>query len=421
MTEFIQAVWQKLAEHIGHETATFALAIIGSAIIWPSLAWCGGKLLQARDFWRSRQRALGAVGQTQTPDGAREGKGVWTLRPITPPENYKNNVLGSRILAIANLKGGVGKTTIAANIAAHLSHDENWQKRVLLIDLDYQGSLSSMVFPDGQTWLPPKGTDSVATLALSGDVAPSTFLQACKKSPVEPRLKVVTAHYDLAQADNRLLVEWLLNKKNKDHRDLRRKFADLLMGRSYQPSEMRYNLAKLLHSEAVRENFDLVIIDCPPRLTAGTIQALCASSHVLIPTLLDHPSGESVVSFCDQIEGLKASGICPYLSYVGIVASRHAAQQNAWLGVRNEIQDQINLRNLKCGFLPSQTFIPQTVAMVRNSEEGIAYFSLQGSQPAANAKQAIVTLAEHVAAQICVPRVPSFARDLQLVLPVAAE
>jgi cellulose biosynthesis protein BcsQ len=421
MTEIVEGIWHKLAVHLGTELATLILTVVGSALIWPCLTWLWGKLLQARDFWRSRRSALNAVGRRSVPDGLREGKGVWTHAPIAQPENYKTNVLGSRILAVANLKGGVGKTTIAANIAAHLAHDENWQKRVLLVDLDYQGSLSSMTFPDDQNWLPPKGADSVATRALSGEIEPSLFLQACKATTIEPRLKVVTAHYDLAQADNRLLVEWLLNKRTKDYRTLPRKLADLLLGRSYQPNEMRYNLARLLHSEAIRENFDLVIIDCPPRLTAGTVQALCASSHVLIPTLLDKPSGESVVSFCDQLEGMKSAGLCPHLNYVGIVASRYAAHQAAWRGTLNEIQDQLKLRQLKCGFLPTETFIPQSVAVVRNPEEGIAYFSLHGSQQAANAKQAIIALAEHVAAQVCVPKTPSFARNLQLVFPVAAE
>jgi chromosome partitioning protein len=354
-----------------------------------------------------------------TPDGPREGKGVWTTAPITPPKNYKNSVLGSHILAIANLKGGVGKTTIAANVAAHLAHDPRWQKNVLLVDLDYQGSLSSMAFPDDQSWLPPKGADSVATRALSGELEPSIFLQACKAINEEHRLKVVTSHYDLAQADNRLLVEWLLNKRAKDTRSFVRVCADLLSGHSYQANEMRYNLAKLLHSEAVRDNFDLVIIDCPPRLTAGTIQALCASSHLLIPTLLDRPSGESVVSFCDQIETMKAAGLCPHLQYVGVVASRYAALQNVAKVAFSRVQDELRLRQLDCGFLSDDTFIPQTVSIVGHT--GIAYFGLYGSQQAANAKRAITCLAEHVARQIGVPEVPSFKRDDQLAFPVAAE
>ncbi len=345
--ELFNAIWTKLALKVGNEAAALVMAVAASAIIWPTLTWLKGQALRAIDFIRSRRRALAAVARQRTPDGYREGRGVWGLKPISPPENYKANVRASRILAVANLKGGVGKTTIAANIAAHLAHDDCWRKRVLLVDLDYQGSLSSMAFPNDQSWLPPKGADSVATLAVSGEIEPSAFLQACKDVEGEPRLKVVTAHYDLAQADNRLLVEWLLNKRGKDHRSLQRKLADLLLNRAYYPNEMRYNLTRLLHSEAVRENFDLVIIDCPPRLTSGTIQALCASSHLLIPTLLDRPSGESVVSFCTQVEAMRDAGLCPHIEYVGIVASRYAAHQNAWHPDVRQVEDQLKARGFQ--------------------------------------------------------------------------
>lgn len=421
MFEAYWVMWQKLAGHVGTELAAIFLTVLTSAVVWPTLTWLWAKILVARDFWTSRQRALSAVSQQKSRDGTREGKGVWTLGPISHPENYKNNIQGARILAIANLKGGVGKTTVAANVAAHLAHDEKWRKRILLVDLDYQGSLSSMTFPDDQSWLPPKGADSVATRALGGEIDPSLFLQACKECKSEPRLKVVTAHYDLAQTDNRLLIEWLLNKHTHDHRSFSTKLADLIVGRAYQPNEMRYNLARLLHSEAIRDNFDLIIIDCPPRLTSGTIQALCASSHLLIPTLLDKPSGESVVSFCDQIESMKSAGLCPHLNYVGIVASRFMAHTVAWRRTVSEIQDQLNLRQLKCGFSPISTFIPQTVNMVSNSDEGIAYFSLKGSDTAIRTKIAIIELAEYVAAQVGVPKTPNFTVQPQLVFPVAAE
>ena len=62
-----------------------------------------------------------------------------------------------------------------------------------------------------------------------------------------------------------------------------------------------------------------------------------------------------------------------------------------------------------------------TPTLAKLAEGGIAYYSLKGNQPAANAKRAISKLAEHVAAQVCVPRNPAFNRNLQLVLPVAAE
>ena len=312
---------------------------------------------------------------------------------------------------------GAGKTTIVMLVAGEYALRG---KRVLLIDLDYQGSLSSMAFPDDSSWLPPKGADSVATLALSGEIEPSAFLHACKNVADEPRLHVATAHYDVAQADNRLLIEWLLEKRTFKKRSWNRRFSDLLLGRSYYPNEMRYNLAKLLHSDALRENFDVVVIDCPPRLTTGTIQALCASSHLLIPTLLDGPSGESVVSFCEQVEAMKSGGLCPNIEYVGVVASRFAAHQTKWHPAISYVADQLKAKKIDCGFLPASTFIPQTVA-IGEQGSGIAYFSIGGTQQAARAKQAFSNLAEHVAAQICVARAPNFDRNLQLVFPAAAE
>jgi cellulose biosynthesis protein BcsQ len=60
----------------------------------------------------------------------------------------------------------------------------------------------------------------------------------------------------------------------------------------------------------VQRAFDLIIIDCPPRLTTSKIQALCAGSHLLIPTIFDRTSAEAVVTLYEQVETLKRAGIC---------------------------------------------------------------------------------------------------------------
>src|SRR6266481_2691935 len=133
-------------------------------IVVPALGYAGWLLV------RSRSRALQAVGRVIDHQGAREGKGVWLTTPIDRPRDYRRDVTNARTLAIANLKGGVGKTTLAANIGAYLAKD--WQKRVLLIDLDFQGSLSSMAFP-GKDWLPAGHQSSLATRLISGDIAPA--------------------------------------------------------------------------------------------------------------------------------------------------------------------------------------------------------------------------------------------------------
>ena len=411
----------------GLESAiTWSLPVFG-ALLWAALRYLGAKLQCARDFVSSRNRALSAVARTQSPAGPQEGPGVWTLKPITQPENYQGSVQSARILSIVNLKGGVGKTTIAANVAAHLARHPSWKKKVLLIDLDYQGSLSSMAFPDDTSWIPSSGTDSVATRALGGELQPSLFLSACKEVRQEPRLKVITAYYDLAQADNRLLIEWLLNLRKPDSRTWRAWFADLFAGRAYQANEMRYNLAKLLHSQCVKDAYDLVIIDCPPRLTTGTIQALCASSHVLIPTILDRPSGESVVAFCTQLEAMQKENLCPHLRNIGVVATRFNDRLNTTEETIQRVSDELRARKVRCGFLPRMTFIPQTDKMVRRSDEGIAYFSLGHDPTSLKVKQAIASLASNVAHQVGVPPLqsiesdPDYTEPFQLNLPVAAE
>ncbi|CCB66070.1 MULTISPECIES: ParA family protein [unclassified Hyphomicrobium] len=429
---------------ISYFTDDFLHKFAGDAILWilpvvGAIAWAAIQLLwakfrQLRDFWNSRQRALTAVARRKTPGGLQEGPGVWTLKPIVQPDNYKGNVKSARIVSIVNLKGGVGKTTIAANVAAHLAHHRNWKKRVLLIDLDYQGSLSSMAFPDDVSWIPSPGMDSVATRALGGQLEPNLFLQTCKEVRQEPRLKVATAYYDLAQAENRLLIEWLLNVREPDRRAWRHWISDLLIGNIYRPAEMRYNLAKLLHSQTVQDAFDLIIIDCPPRLTAGTIQALCASSHVLIPTILDKPSGESVVSFCEQLKFMRDANLCPHLKHVGVVATRYSPNLNITREVMSWLQDLMNTKRFGCGFLPTTTFIPNTVRLVRNADDGIAYFNLPRDNSSPNVRAAILSLARTIANQVGVPPAQSFegvddpddfdpdGNDaIQLMLPVAAE
>lgn len=114
-------------------------------------------------------------------------------------------------------------------------------------------------------------------------------------------LRIVPGYYDLAQAENRLLVEWLFNKG---------------------PTDIRYQLARILHDPIVQSNFSRVIIDAPPRLTTACIQALCAATHVIIPTVLDRLSGEAVGSYLDQIETLKSAKVCPYIKHAGIVGYR---------------------------------------------------------------------------------------------------
>jgi chromosome partitioning protein len=304
---------------------------------------------------------------------------------------------------LANNKGGVGKTTLAANLGAVWARD--WGKRVLLIDLDPQGTMSGMALRQLKSWI-PKGQDSLATRAVSGDLEPSILVSCAKEVPQEPRLRVIPAYYDLAQADNRLIVEWLLQTRPRWGKGARQFFADLLIGNLLKLRDVRYNLAELLQSKAVRDEFDVVILDCPPRLTTSTAQALCAGSHLLIPTILDQPSAEAVISFSEEVERLRANDICPVLKYVGVVGMRVSLNVNqiAEVAAKTMIRDALNQRNAPVGLLPESHFVRRAAAFLNNSDEGIAYLVMGNDQHQREIKDAMRDLAEYVAGQIGLPK-----------------
>ena len=337
-------------------------------------------------FYRLK-RALNDVARDTSSIWPQEGRGLWLIEPIKPPEIVVNyNTPPARILVVGNAKGGVGKTTVAANVAACLA--ENADRPVLLIDLDFQGSASSMSIIGEENWLPPPGQDSKASYLLSGDLSDAHVATLDKHATARkngqitiiPNLKVVTAYYDLAQAENRVMVEWLLSDRKND---------------------IRFHLTRLLHSDAVRRAYSLIVVDCPPRLTTGTIQALAAGTHLLIPTILDGPSREAVVTFVRQIEAFRDRGLCSNLQHIGVVATMVDSKANLQ---REELQlrERLNLSRDSGGaggvttLLPESTYIPDSASFRHAAGHGIAYYVMGDGQAVASVKNAIRSLAELV-------------------------
>jgi cellulose biosynthesis protein BcsQ len=383
-------VWEVLSSWFGKEIAT----TIGLAAIFVLTYFVKRAFNLAKWIWQYHHRlnrALKDVGRVNTANGQREGDGLWLAQPIIGPVvRCRDPHIGPpRILVVANLKGGVGKTTVAANLGAcyaTIAKKEN-KKPVLMIDLDFQGSLSSMSIV-GNSWLPLDGWNSKSTGLISGAYSPADIVNsaaisatAWKKGDSRPidTLKVITAYYDLAQAENRVMIEWLVGNRKSD---------------------VRFRLADILHDDMVRKAFSLIIIDSPPRLTTGAIQALACGTHLLIPTILDEPSSEAVVSFIRQIETFREKKICSKLSYIGVIPTMTDATQNL-SGMEISLRDRLKGPVERGGaggvteLLPSTMYIPDTVAFRNAGGKGIAYLSTMGSG-APKAKLAIHNLASQV-------------------------
>lgn len=151
-------------------------------------------------------------------------------------------------------------------------------------------------------------------------------------------------------------------------RNPRQFLADLLVGKVLKLKDVRYNLADVLQSKAVRDAFDVVIIDCPPRLTTSTAQALCAGSHLLILTILDKPCAEAVISFCEEVERLKKNDTCPALNYVGVVGVRvsHNVDEIAERDAKHMIADGLKQMNFPSGLLNERHFVRRSAAFLNN-------------------------------------------------------
>ena len=223
--------------------------------------------------------------------------GIWTTFPRRPPFADFDARIGRRspiILTVANNKGGVGKTTLVGNLLAYFEKKKGL--RVLALDMDYQGSLTTML--QGQQDLVVTGKSDINSLLTKGaDLA--TLLSIVRGLGAKlSNSGHVSAFYDLALLEDQLMVDWLLQEDDGD--------------------DVRYRLANLLLQPQITQRFDLVLIDVPPRLTTGTMNALCSSTHILIPTIFNPIAAEPVPNFLDAASRLLHE-LNPAVKFAGIV------------------------------------------------------------------------------------------------------
>ena len=202
-------------------------------------------------------------------------------------------------MSLLNLKGGVGKTTIAANLAVAMAQ-HGW--RVLTVDFDHQGSLSQLMLSNAEMG------DLLTSRRLVDDVLgdPGDGLAKFRKaivrvSPVpQAEIFLVAADEELGNVEAALLQRWLVKST---------------------PDDIRYRLRTILHSEEITERFDFILLDCPPRLTTACINALAASDCVLIPVLPNATSTWSVPRLLKWLKHLRGVA-CPELSVMGVVGNK---------------------------------------------------------------------------------------------------
>lgn len=199
------------------------------------------------------------------------------------------------ILSVANLKGGVAKTTTSLNLAAHY---ERAGKRVLFVDLDWQGSASEVFRRKLEL---PAGVSPID--ALFDPSATWERLLALREAGGQfaPKMDFIRAYKTLLDLENKAMMDWLSGKT---------------------PFDAHYLLAKALLNPNVLERYDIVILDTPPRLTTALVNALCASTHVLIPTILDETSVEAALHFQATCERYRRDNFNPRLRVAGVFGTK---------------------------------------------------------------------------------------------------
>lgn len=190
----------------------------------------------------------------------------------------------SRIIVIANQKGGVGKTTTAINLSASLAARK---KRTLLVDMDPQGNASS-----GFDIKSNENSSNIYDVMLGEAAIEDAVIQN-----VRPRLSVIPSDVDLAACEIQL--------SDKENRN------------------------EILRDEIsrIRDNYEFVIIDCPPSLNILTLNAMCAADTVLVPLQCEYYALEGLAQLMQTVK-LVSERLNQNLHIEGIVFTMYDSRTN---------------------------------------------------------------------------------------------
>ena len=248
----------------------------------------------------------------------------------------------ARIIAITNQKGGVGKTTTAINLSACLAEAG---QHVLLVDFDPQGNASSGL------GLEREDIENTVYDLLTEEV---TF-EECRIAEIQKNLDILPSDMNLAGAE----IEF---QEIEDKEKLLRSYL-----------------------EKIKDDYDFILIDCPPSLNILTINALTAADTVLVPIQCEYYALEGLGQVLKTVDLVKRK-LNPGLELEGVVFTMYDARTNLSLEVVENVKSNLNRTIYK-------TIIPRNVRLAEAPSHG---YPITVYDPKSTGAESYRALAEEV-------------------------
>ena len=225
-----------------------------------------------------------------------------------------------RIIAIANQKGGVGKSTTAINLAACLAGKE---QKVLIVDIDPQGNATSGL------GVSKDDVENTIYQVMLGTISADDAIQ----KDVFDNLDVLPSNVNLAGAE----IE-LIDVENRE-----------------------YILKNILYD--IKDRYDYIVLDCPPSLSMLTVNAMTAADTVLVPIQCEYYALEGLTQLIHTINLVKRK-LNPELELEGVVFTMYDARTNLSLQVVENVKENLGQNIYK-------TIIPRNVRLAEAPSHGL--------------------------------------------------